>query len=178
MKVLKKIGFVLAALIALFLIICLFIDGKYNVEKSIAINAPQEEVYDYIKYLKNQDEFSVWQRIDPNMEKTFTGTDATVGAVAGWSSENEQVGVGEQEIIAMDGKRIDYELRFKEPFEATDNAYLEAISIEEDITKVNWGFKGEMPYPMNFFLLFMDMEEMLGGDLEKGLENLKKQIEK
>jgi hypothetical protein len=35
-----------------------------------------------------------------------------------------------------------------------------------------------MPYPMNIMLPFMNMEEMLGGDLENGLKNLKNILEK
>jgi hypothetical protein len=35
-----------------------------------------------------------------------------------------------------------------------------------------------MPYPFNLMGLFMDMEETLGQDLEKGLKNLKRVLEK
>jgi len=34
-----------------------------------------------------------------------------------------------------------------------------------------------MNYPMNVMLVFMDMEEMIGGDLEKGLSKLKSNLE-
>jgi hypothetical protein len=35
-----------------------------------------------------------------------------------------------------------------------------------------------MKYPMNIMLLFMNMDEMLGKDLETGLVNLKAVMEK
>jgi hypothetical protein len=35
-----------------------------------------------------------------------------------------------------------------------------------------------MNYPANVMLLFMNMEKMVGGDLEKGLQNLKTILEK
>jgi hypothetical protein len=35
-----------------------------------------------------------------------------------------------------------------------------------------------MPYPMNLMLLFMDMDGMLGKDLQQGLDNLKGVLEK
>jgi len=44
-------------------------------------------------------------------------------------------------------------------------------------TRVKWGFKGEMKYPMNLMMLFMDMETMLAPDLEKGLSSLKAILE-
>ena len=50
-------------------------------------------------------------------------------------------------------------------------------SVNANTTKVVWGFEGHMDYPSNIMLLFMDMEEMLGGDLQTGLDNLKKNLE-
>jgi hypothetical protein len=35
-----------------------------------------------------------------------------------------------------------------------------------------------MKYPSNLTMLFMNMEKMVGGDLEKGLQNLKILLEK
>lgn len=179
MKILKRIGIFLLIIIAIPLITALFIDGNYQVERKIQIAKSNKEVFDYIKFLKNQGEYSVWQRMDPKMKKTYTGTDGSVGFVSAWKSKNEDVGVGEQEIVKiLEGKRIDFKLRFKEPFEAEDDAYMTTEAMGENKTLVKWGFKGAMPYPMNFMLLFMDMEEMLGKDLQGGLDNLKKVLEK
>ena len=50
-------------------------------------------------------------------------------------------------------------------------------SVNPNETTVSWGFNGKMKYPMNLMLLFMDMEEMLGNDLQTGLENLKNVLE-
>ena len=73
----------------------------------------EDEVFDYVKYLKNQDNFSKWASMDPDMQKTYRGTDVTVGFVSAWASDNPDVGVGEQEIKAITaGQRIDFELRF------------------------------------------------------------------
>lgn len=178
MRIIKKILFVFVTLVALVLIVALFVNGKYSVEKSIEINQPKSEVFDYLRYLKNQDEYSTWAMKDPKMTKTYKGTDGKVGFVSAWDSKNEDVGKGEQEIIAIkEGERIDYELRFIKPFEATDNAYMITSSKTESNTTVTWGFNGEMNYPFNLFMLFMDMEEMLGPELQKGLENLKANLE-
>lgn len=59
MKVLKKIGIGLIALIALVFIVGLFVKKEYGVEREIIINKPKAEVFNYIKYLKNQDNYSV-----------------------------------------------------------------------------------------------------------------------
>ncbi|MFN8257851.1 MAG: SRPBCC family protein [Bacteroidales bacterium] len=143
------------------------------------INKTGQEVFDYIKYLKNQDNYSKWNKIDPSMKKSYRGTDGEVGFVAHWESDNKDVGWGEQEIKKItEGERLGFELRFIKPFEATESAYMTTETTGENQTKVTWGFSGHMNYPMNISLLFMDMEKMIGGDLETGLLNLKTELEK
>lgn len=179
MKVLKIIGLVLVGIIALALITGLFVNGEYAVEREVSITKPKQEVFNYVKYLKNQDNFSVWAKIDPAMKKDFIGEDATVGFVAAWDSENPDAGKGEQKIIGIqDGERIDYELHFIEPFESTDYAYMTTDAVNDSVTAVKWGFKGKMKYPMNLMMLTMDMEKMLAPDLENGLASLKGILEK
>ncbi len=117
--------------------------------------------------------------MDPAMKKSYRGTDGTVGFVSHWESDNEEVGWGEQEIKKItEGERIDFELRFLKPFEATEPAYMATESINENQTKVKWGFSGHFSYPMNLMLLFYDMEKMIGDDLQNGLGKLKEILEK
>lgn len=169
----------LGSLIALVLIVALFVKSEYAVERQTVIDKPAADVFNYVKYLKNQDNYSVWASMDPQMKKDYRGTDATVGFVSAWDSENKDVGKGEQEITKItEGQRIDFVIRFIEPFESTDYAYMTTQSENDSTTRVTWAFNGKMKYPMNMMLLFMDMEGMLGGDLEKGLANLKGIMEK
>lgn len=179
MKILKKIVIALAIIIAIPLVVALFIKKDYAVEREIIINKPNAEVFNYIKYLKNQDHFSKWASMDPNMIKTYSGTDGTVGFVSAWESKNDEVGTGEQEIIKItEGESIEYELRFIKPFEATEPAYMTTEAVGENQTKVKWGFSGHMDYPMNLMMLFMDFEQMIGDDLQTGLNKLKTVLEK
>jgi hypothetical protein len=168
-------------LILLIFIVALFVKKEYEVEKSIIINKPKVEVFDYIKSLKNQNNYSKWSLMDPNMKKTYRGTDGQVGFVYAWESKNENLGVGEQEIKKIkEGELVEFELRFIKPFEATEKAYISTIAIDSNSnqTRTVWGFKGHMNYPMNIMLLFMNFEKMIGDDLQAGLENLKRVMEK
>jgi hypothetical protein len=61
---------------------------------------------------------------------------------------------------------------------STDNAFLEFTGLNDSTTSVTWGFFGKMKYPMNASLLFLDMDQMLGKDLEGGLNNLKQILER
>ena len=179
MKILKGLLFLILGIVILALVVALFVKKDYAVEREVTINKPIAVVFDYIKHIKNQDQYSVWNRLDPASKKTYTGTDGTVGFISGWESTNKNVGKGEQEITNItENDRIDMKLRFKEPFEAEDEAYMVTESKGENETKVKWGFKGRMAYPMNIMLLFMDMEGMLGKDLQGGLDTLKTTLEK
>lgn len=179
MKILKKILIILLAFIAVILLAAIFIKKEYSTSRSVVINKPLKEVFGYVKLLKNQNEYSKWASMDPNMEKMYTGTDGTVGFISAWKSQQKEVGSGEQEITAiLEGKRIDYDLRFKEPIESNAKTYFTTEALNENQTKVTWGFSGKMIYPLNFIRVFMNMEEMIGADFQTGLNNMKGIIEK
>ncbi|MFT5858631.1 MAG: hypothetical protein ACI865_000719 [Flavobacteriaceae bacterium] len=177
MKILKKLLFVVVALLAIILITALFVKKDYTVARSVEIKSNVSDVYDYLSQLENQQEFSVWQAKDPKTKNSSKGKDGTVGYIHSWSSKHEEVGVGEQEIMKMEiDKRIDFALRFKEPMELDATAYM-TTEEKGDRTKVTWTFEGSRAYPFNVFFLFMDMDETLGPDLQKGLNNLKEILE-
>src|SRR5687768_1710355 len=108
MKIVKGILIGLAVIVGLALVTGLFVEKDFFTEKEVTINKPREEVFSYIKFLKNQDQFSVWAKKDPDMKKCFRGTDGTVGFVSAWDG-NSDVGKGEQEIKRItEGKRVDF----------------------------------------------------------------------
>jgi hypothetical protein len=178
MKIVKRILLGIGIVMALLLVTALFVKKEFSAEKEVTINRPNAEVFEYIRHLKNQDNFTVWARMDPNMKKEYRGTDGTVGFVSAWEG-NSDVGKGEQEIIGInEGKRVDFELRFLKPFESTSPAYMATEAVSPTQTKVKWGMNGKMIYPLNIMGLFMNMDEMIGKDFETGLNNLKALMEK
>lgn len=179
MKVLKKIALILVIIIGLVLITAAFTKKDYSVERDITINKSKDSVFNYIKYLKNQNNYSKWASMDKNMKKEFIGTDATPGFISSWDSDNKDVGKGEQKIKnIIEGESVDYVIHFIKPFDDLADAYMTTETIANNQTKVRWGFSGKMKYPMNIMLLCMNMEEMIGNDLSIGLGNLKTILEK
>ena len=179
MKWIKRLFLLILSLVALVLLIGVFAPKKFKVERSMEVSLPKDSVYNYLKYLKNQDQFSVWARQDPKMKKTYTGTDGTIGFVSAWESKDEKVGTGSMEIVKLTpGERIDLHLRFKVPFENEDDSYFETSSINAGKTRVIWGFKGNSPFPWNAITYLLNMDEMIGKDLEGGLKKLKSVLEK
>jgi hypothetical protein len=148
-----------------------------KIEKSIEISRSSGEVFDYLKYTRNQDNFSVWNMADPAMKKDYHGTDGTVGHIYRWDSTNKNVGAGEQEIIGIDeGKKIGYEVRFFRPMRNVGKSYFLINGKGEDSTSVVWTFDSPTKFP--YSLLAPVFKKMMGKDLEKGLTNLKTILEK
>jgi uncharacterized protein YndB with AHSA1/START domain len=178
MHILLIILGIIAGIILLLLIIAAFLRKEYTVERVATINRPVTEVFDYIKYIRNQDNYSKWVMADPAMKKEFRGTDGTRGFVYAWDSTNKQVGKGEQEITAVvEGNELASEVRFIKPFEGKAVSSMRT-STAGGGTETRWKLTGIMKYPMNIMLLFMNIEGMLGKDMEVSLSNLKKLLEK
>ncbi len=175
MRIIKNIFKTILVILAIWLVAALFISKEYTVEKTMMINMPTAKVFDYVKYLKNQNEYSKWGSMDKNMKMNFTGTDATVGFTSSWEG-NSKVGKGAQEIKKItEGKKIDYEIRFEKPMKDVAAAVMSTDSMGPNQTMVKWSISGKMKYPMNVMGLIMD--KMIGGDLETGLTNLKAKME-
>ncbi len=174
MKILKRVLILLAILIAIPLIAALFIKKEFSVVEAVVVNKPKQEVFNYIKSLKNQEQFSKWASMDPDMKRGYRGVDGQVGSVATWDSQMDDVGAGEQEVTGIkNGERIDFELRFFRPFESTETGYMTTESVGPNQTKVKWGFNGHMDYPMNLMIPLMGIEKSISDDLGIGLKNLK-----
>ena len=149
---------------------------KYRVAREIIIDSPASEVYNYLRFLKNQENFSKWVQTDPAMKKTFRGTDGSVGSVYGWDG-NKKAGEGEQEINGLsENKKIDIEIRFVRPFKNVAQTPFTLESVSPAKTKVTWEMLGENAYPMTLMNFFVD--KLLGPDMENSLNQLKFILEK
>lgn len=168
--------YVILGLIALVVLAGLFMEKSYSLSSSILINRPSAEVFDFVKHLKNQKLYSKWVMLDPDMEINYQGTDGTVGFISAWKSEDKNVGVGEQEITAIDeGKRYDVELRFKKPFEGISEAYTTTEAVSADQTRVTTVFNTRTPFPMNVMVPLL--KNMLQRDMDGNAARLKAVLE-
>ena len=81
MKIFIGIILGLAGIVALLLVIGFFVKKDYAVGVDVVVNKSKTAVFDYLRLLKNQNKFSVWASMDPNMKTEFRGTDGTEGFV-------------------------------------------------------------------------------------------------
>jgi ABC-type lipoprotein release transport system permease subunit len=68
MKILKRILLAVLGIIVIILVFALFIDKEFSLSKEVLINKPKQQVFDYAKIIKNQEEHSVWVMKDPNIK--------------------------------------------------------------------------------------------------------------
>ncbi|KAA3437874.1 SRPBCC family protein [Rufibacter hautae] len=176
MNILKKLLLGIALFIAALLVCALFVSREYRVEREIVINQPKDHVFSYLSHLKNQDHFNKWAMQDPQMKKSYRGTDGAVGFIYAWEG-NEKAGKGEQEIKGLvPGESVDIEIRFQKPMEDIARTPFTTTAISQNQTKVTWAMVGGHAYPFN--LMHVVMDPLLGKDLETSLTSLKGILEK
>lgn len=166
-----------AGIIALLLIIAVFMKKEHYVNREIIINAPKQKVFDFLKLLKNQDQFNKWATADKkNRKEEFKGTDGTIGFIYAWSG-NKSAGQGEKEIKnIIEGKRIETEIRFIKPMRVTASVIFETESLSGDRTKVNLINTGKLKYPLNIMIPMA--ERNFPRDMDESLSTLKYILEK
>ena len=167
---------VVAGIIVLLLIIALFMKKEHYVNREIIINAPRQKVFDFLKILKNQDQFNKWASTDKNRKEETKGTDGTVGFIYSWSGD-KSAGEGEKEIMnIVEGKRIETEIRFVKPMRISACVIMETESLSDNQTKVNLSNGGTLKYPLNIMIPMA--EKNFAKDLDISLSTLKNILEK
>lgn len=172
MKFLKYLFFSLLGIVVLALVVAAFLPKTFHAEGSAVINKPNQDVFNYVKLIKNQENFGVWFDMDPNIKSTSEGVDGTEGFKYSWTSE--EVGNGAQVITKItEGSRVDIDLFLMDNTEPAKSFFTTEV-VSDNQTKVTWVVDGEMPYPFNIMNLFYNMNK----DFEKGTANLKEVLEK
>jgi hypothetical protein len=175
MTITTLILLILFSLIALILIVALFVRKHHNVQRDIVINVPVQQVFDYVKLLKNWGNFNKWAAADPKIKEEYTGKDGTVGFTIAWSG-NKNAGQGEKEIKSLlDAQSMTYEMRFVKPMKVTSYVTITTTQLSANHTNVAWKNSGRLPYPFN--LMVPMMEKKLPKDMDESLANLKAILE-
>ncbi len=176
MNIIFTILLILAGIIALLLLIAIFTKKTHYVKREIIINAPLQKVFDYVKLLKNQDEFNKNAKAGADRKKEFKGTDGTVGYIYAWSGDKD-AGEGEKEIKnIIEGKSIEMEIRFTKPMKVSASIVMETEPLSDNQTKVYWSNGGILKYPLNIMIPMM--EKHVKKDMDSSLLTLKSILEK
>ncbi len=166
------IALVALGAIAVILILAAMKPNTFRVQRQANIKAPPEAIFAYLSDFHKWGAWSPWEKLDPAMERTFSGAAAGKGAVYAWSGNNK-AGAGSMEITETNAPaRLVLALNFTKPFKA-NNVVDFTLEPEGDSTKVTWAMQGAVPFVFKVMHVLMNMDKMVGKDYEAGLANLK-----
>ena len=151
----------------------------FRIERAIRIDAPVVQVAEQIDDFHQWGSWSPWEKLDPTMTRTFSGTHAGVGAVYDWDSKGK-AGAGRMEITEMragaERSVIAIRLEFFKPWKATNAAEF-LMTPTKAGTDLSWSMSGPRPFMSKLMSVFMDFDKMVGKDFEAGLAALKRNAE-
>ena len=167
----------LAVVLVVFLAVVATRPAAYHIERKIEVAAPPEIVFPVVNDLHQFSDLVVFfgtplVQSDPNMQKTYDGPASGVGQSFAWSG-NKDAGKGKltiEESVLVE--KVGVKLEFVEPMKSTADCALTLAGTEAG-TSVTWSMDGKHNFLGKAMSLFMNMDQMLGADLEKGLARLK-----
>lgn len=172
MTTLTYIAVGVVVLIAIFLTLAAMRPNSFRVERSIDINAPADKIFPLINDYKHWGSWSPYENVDPTMQRTFSGTPSGKGSVYEWTG-NKNVGHGRMEIIdTAPPSKVVIKLDFFSPFEAHNIAEF-TMRKQGNATNVTWAMHGPAPYMAKIMHMFFNMDRMVGGQFQQGLNSMK-----
>jgi hypothetical protein len=167
---------ILAGIVAFVMILAVFMRKEHYVRREVIINASRQKVFDYLKLLKNQDNFNKNAMAGSERKREYRGTDGTVGYVYAWAGDKNS-GEGEKEIISIvEGERIEMAIRFIKPMAVAASIIMEMENVSDGQTRVSWSNSGTLKIPVNVLIPFM--ERSVAKDMDASLLTLKAILEK
>jgi uncharacterized protein YndB with AHSA1/START domain len=177
LKIIAMIAIIVVALVAALLAFATTRPDTFQVERSTIVKAPPEKIFVQINDFHNWRSWSPYEKLDPAMTKTISGSASGKGAVYEWDG-NSNVGKGRMEITeTSEPSRVIVKLDFVKPFEGHNIAEFTMVP-NGDSTKVTWAMHGAAAFPVKVMGIFLNMDNMIGKEFESGLANLKTLAEK
>jgi uncharacterized protein YndB with AHSA1/START domain len=150
---------------------------SFRVERSTIINAPPEKVFSIINDFHAWEAWSPWEKLDPNVKRSYGGPTSGVGSKYAWEG-NKQLGSGEMELMeSVPYSHIGINIHFIKPFDARNKVDFDLVA-QGSGTKVTHAMHGPNPFTSKLMSLVFNMEKMVGPKFEEGLASIKAIAEK
>lgn len=150
--------------------------SAFRVERRTLINAPAEKIYPLVADFHQWTAWSPYEKLDPNLKRSFAGSPAGLGAIYAYEGNNK-VGAGRMEVVeASAPMRLRTKLEFLKPMKAVNLAEFDFLP-KDGGTEVTWAMTGQYNFMSKLFGTFMDFDKLVGGQFEEGLQNLKRAAE-
>jgi hypothetical protein len=174
---LETVAIALVILIGAILIYASTRPDSFRIERSITIQSTPGKIFPLINNFHQWESWSPWEKIDPQIKRTYSGAPEAKGAIYEWSG-NKNIGQGRMEITeSVPPSKIIIKLDFITPFEAHNTVEF-LLTIQGNSTLVTQAMYGPSPFVSKLMGLFFSMEKMVGGKYEEGLANLKRMAER
>ncbi|MDB5553592.1 MAG: polyketide cyclase [Rhizobium sp.] len=172
--------YIVVILLAVALVVVTFASTRpndFSVKRSAEIKAPADTVFALINDFRQWPKWSPWEKLDPNLKRSLSGTEAGRGSVYEWEGD-KKVGAGRMEILdSVPPSRVDIKLSFLRPFKA-ENRTIFTITPVGGASQVLWEMTGTSNLMFKIMGMFMSMDKMVGNDFEKGLAAMKAEAER
>ncbi len=173
---LKKILIGIVLILAVLAIIVALQPSEYSVTRSATMAAAPDTVFEQVNDLQKWRAWSAWEKVDPEMKRTYDGPSAGEGAIYSWAG-NSDVGEGTMTITeSRPSELVRMKLEFREPMAGTADTEF-TFKPDGDQTMVTWTMAGKNNFVGKAICLVMNMEKMIGGQFEEGLANMKSVVE-
>jgi len=170
----KKVLYVIFGLVVLYFILCVVGPSEMLVTRSVNVKADGNLVKAQLADLKFfQEKWSPWSEKDPNMKVSYIGEMGKTGYGYKWEG-NDEVGKGTLEFVAVNGDSLIQKLTFEG---MGDSKTFYVVTNENEGTKLTWGIQFDVDFFGRGMMLFMNMDNMMGADFEKGLSKFKAAVE-
>lgn len=162
----------LLALVLFVVVLAATRPDAFLVERSARIRARPERIYPLLDDFRAWGSWSPWEKLDPQMQRTFGGAPRGEGASYAWDSAGK-AGAGSMQITGADAPgELTIRLEFLRPFAASNVAAFRLVP-DGDATRLTWSMTGRRPFMVKLMSLFLDMDELVGKDFETGLGAIK-----
>lgn len=171
----KKIFLGLVAVVAIFVIIVATRPADFRVERSLAIAAPAQALFEQVNDHHKFNKWNPFLKLDPNVKNTYSGPDAGVGAVCAWDG-NKDIGAGSATITeSKPGELVRMRMDWIRPMAGVATVDF-TFKPGGDKTVVTWSMAGKNGFMGKAVSLFMDCDKMVGPQFEQGLVALGKVV--
>ncbi len=146
--------------------------ATFEVERRTTISASPEAIFRQLEDFHHWAAWSPWEDKDPNLQRTYAGSESGVGARYEWIG-NRKAGEGRMVIAEVQSPSdLTITIEFFKPFKSEGTVRF-VLDPEGDGTRVTWSMTGPKTFGTRVMGLFMSMDKAIGPDFEKGLARLK-----
>ncbi len=170
--VLKILGFI-GAIVLCIVVIAGLQYPEFKIVRTRVIPATPEAIFPWVGNITKWREWSPWVEMDPSMEISYSGPEASVGAIQNWKGQKS--GTGSIEFVGYEpNQSVKFKLTFKD-WDAVNTGEL-TLSPEGSGTQVAWTMEGKNNLMARIFWTAFRIEKSMFRDFDHGLELLEKKV--